>query len=185
MNEIIHEHTLRSLTLQRNIFLMFCLLLLCLALILSSLLFMKSERIIVTPPIIEKEFWVDGVSVSPSYLEQMACFIGDLLLTRSPQSSDFQLSCLLRQTEPAFANMLTHKLSEELTKMKKDNSSYVFFRSQIFLDPQKCSVKLVGERVLFIGDKVLSKSQESYRLGFVNFGGRLLLASVEKEEKSL
>jgi conjugal transfer pilus assembly protein TraE len=182
MNEIIREHTLRALTVQRNVFLAIVFFLIILTLVLSFLLFIKSERTIVVPAVVEKEFWVEGSSVSPSYLEQMGCFLGDLLLTRSPASADMQLTILMRQTAPVFSHLLSIKLSEELVKLKKDNASYVFFKTNVIVDPQKQTVTLEGDRSLFLGDKVLSTEHECYRLCFVNFGGRLLLSSIERKE---
>jgi hypothetical protein len=78
--------------------------------------------------------------------------------------------------------MLSQKLSEEVAKLKKDNASYVFFRSKIFVNPQEKTITIDGERNLIVGDKVLSKLSERYRLGFENLGGRLLLSSVERVE---
>ena len=182
MNEIIREHTLRGLNVQRNALFAIVCFLLVLSVSLSTLLFLKSERVIVIPAILEKEFWTEGATVSPSYLEQMGCFVGDLLLTRSPASADMQLTILMRQVAPAFVPMLSTKLTEELTKLKKDNASYVFFRTKVVVDPQKQNVTLEGDRTLFLGDKVLTTARERYRLGFINFGGRLLLASVERVE---
>ncbi len=184
MNEIIREYTIRSLTVQRNISLAIVFFVLLLALILSALLFRKTERVIVIPATLEKEFWVEGLAVSPTYLEQMGCFVGDLLLTRSPASADMQLTILMRQVDPAFASILSSKLASELDKLKKDNASYVFFRTKVIVSPQNNSVILEGDRTLLLGDKALSTVRESYRLGFTNFGGRLLLASIERGENT-
>ena len=175
---------MRSLTLQRNVFLLILFFLLFLVVALVALLYQKSERVIVVPPVIEKEFWIEGANVSPAYLEQMGCFIGDLLLTRSPLSADLQLSVLMHHTAPSFASILSSKLVEELNKLKKDNASYVFFRTKVVVDPYKQSILLEGIRQLLMGGKVISEAQESYRLRFTNFGGRLLLSSIERGEES-
>lgn len=184
MNEIIREHTLRGLTVQRNVFLALVFFLVVLAIALACLLFSKTERVIVIPAVVDKEFWVEGINVSPSYLEQIGCFIGDLLLTRSPASADMQLTLLMRQVDPSFAPRLSEKLSKELEKLKKDRASYVFFRTKVVVNPENQSVLLEGERTLILGDKVLSKARESYRLGFSNVGGQLLLSSLERGEEN-
>lgn len=183
MNEIIKEHTLRALTVQRNIFLVFVILLLLITLILSFLLTWKNERIVIVPATLDKEVWLEGSMVSPSYLEQMGCFIGDLLLTRSPASSDMQLTILMRHVDPIFATVLNGKLMSELNKLKKDNASYVFYRTKVIVDPKVLSVSLEGERTLLLGEKVLSNTKEIYRLGFKSFGGQLLLSSIERGDE--
>ena len=183
MNEIIREYTFRSLNIQRNILLATTFALLILSLSLSLLLFNKTEKVIIVPSSLEKEFWVDGSFVSPSYLEQMGCFVGDLLLTRSPASSAMQLTILMRHTDPSFASILGTKLSAELARLSKDNASYVFFRVKANVDLETNSVILEGDRTLFLGDKVLSTSREQYRLGFSNHNGRLLLNSIDRAEE--
>jgi len=182
MNEIVREYTLCALTVQRNISLAVVFLLLILSLVLSALLFTKSERVVVVPAIVEKEFWVEGSNISPTYLEQMGCFVGDLLLTRSPASSDMQLTILMRHTDQTFASILSQKLASELSKLKKDNTFYVFFRTGVIVEPGRNSVVLEGERTLILGNKVLSKTHEKYRLGFKNRNGQLFLVSIERTE---
>ncbi len=182
MNEIIREHTLRALTVQRNICLALIACLLVLSLSLAAFLFKKVDRVIVIPAVLEKEFWVEGSAVSPTYLEQMGCFVGDLLLTRAPASADMQLTILMRHTDPSFAPILGGKLAAELVKLRKDNASYVFYRTKVVVEPYEKSVLLEGERTLFLGDKVLSKKIESYRLRFTNYGGQLLLSGIERIE---
>jgi conjugal transfer pilus assembly protein TraE len=184
MNEIIRDHTLRSLTVQRNSSLAIVFLLLAVTVALSLLLFKKTERVIIVPAILEKEFWVDGLSFSPTYIEQIGCFIGDLLLTRSPASAEMQLTLLMRHTDPSFAGTLGRKLSTELSKLQKDQASYVFFRTKAIVEMESQSLLLEGDRVLFLGDKILSTARERYRLGFNNQQGRLLLASIERVEEN-
>lgn len=183
MNEVIKEYSIRSLVLQRN----FCLgLIVCLLALLFSqayLLITKSERVIVVPSTLEKEIWIEGKNVSPSYLEQMGCFIADLLLTRSATTYEHQLTVLLRHTDPRFAPLLISKLDEELTKLKKDNASYTFFREQALTDPYNQTVTIKGERSLILGDKILTKQHETYQLGFSNTDGHLRLVSIKRDEK--
>jgi conjugal transfer pilus assembly protein TraE len=184
MNNIIRDNTVRGLTIQRNVFITLIMFLLVVNLLFGIVFFRKSERIVVIPAVLEKEFWIDGGKVSASYLEQMGSFVGDLLLTRSPASSDMQLGILLRQTAPEFALILSNRLESELTKLKKDNASYVFFKTKVIVDPQKLSVLLEGDRILFLKEQVLSTVHERYLLTFINFGGRLLLSSIERVGQS-
>jgi conjugal transfer pilus assembly protein TraE len=183
MNNLMRESTIRGLTVQRNVFIVVVIIVLLTNLLLGILLFRKTERVVVLPAVVEKEFWIEGGSISASYLEQMGSFVGDLLLTRSPSSADLQLSILMRQTAPSFIPLLSKRLESELLKLKKDDASYVFFKTKIVVDPQKLTVLLEGERKLFLKEQVLSTAQERYLLSFIHFGGRLLLTSVERLEK--
>jgi len=58
-----------------------------------------------------------------------------------------------------------------------------FFRTKVVVDPSKQTVILEGDRTLLLGDQVLATDRESYRLGFINFAGRVLLNSIERGEE--
>ena len=127
MDRIFFERNLKNLLAQRN-FLVGLSTLLAIGLILaSSFLFFKTERIIVIPSIIEKEFWVDSNAVSATYLEQYGFFLGQLLLNKSANSADIHRTVLCRHTEPSYLAALKQRLIEEEETLKQQNASYVLF----------------------------------------------------------
>src|SRR6202140_5642584 len=77
-------------------------LVLCLGLSLLIMFNMVGrERIVLTPPTIDKSFWVAKDKVSASYLEQMGSFIAYLTLDDSPCSLVGKKGMLLRYAAPA------------------------------------------------------------------------------------
>ena len=71
-------------------------LVLCLGLSLVIIFNMVGrERIVLTPPAIEKSFWVAKNKVSASYLEQMGGFMAYLTLDVSPSSIEWKKAMLL------------------------------------------------------------------------------------------
>ncbi len=149
---------------------------------MSAFLFFKQDRVIVIPPVVEKAFWVDQSSVSPTYLEQFGCFIGQLLLGKSEASASLHRDIVLRHTDPIFIGHLKKQLQEEEALLGKQGSSYVFYPERIETDVKNLKVLLVGERCVFVEDKMISTTKEEYVLGFAYSGGRLLLRSLEKKE---
>lgn len=178
MNSQFLEQNLKSLNFQRNILITLSLIMSVSLAVLSFFLFTKQERIIVTPAIIEKEFWVEGNRISASYLEQFGLFIGQLLLSNSAQSASSQRTAILRHTDPAYINILRKRLLEEEEMLKKQSAAYVFFAEKILVDPQSMQVNLTGERQTYAGGKQVSSNKESYRLTFGYVGSQLLLKSV-------
>jgi conjugal transfer pilus assembly protein TraE len=150
----------------------------------SSFLFFKSERVIVVPPMVEKEFWVDGKGISPSYLEQMGQFLGQLLLGKSYHSAASQRSVLLHHTEASFTGPLRKKLIEEEEFLKKQNASYVFYPTEMKIDPVELKVLLRGDRVFFVSGNQISSEREGYILSFSYTGSRLVLTGIESENKT-
>lgn len=184
MDRIFFERSLKSLLVQRN-FLVGLSSVLGIALILaSSFLFFKTERIIVIPSIVEKEFWVDSNSVSATYLEQFGCFLGGLLLNKSAHSADLHRAVLCRHTEPAYLASLKQKLVEEEEILKKQNASYVFYLSNIFVNSEFSTVTLVGERQFFIAGQQTSTENCAYTLHFTYKGARLLLSGISQEKET-
>ncbi|HEY4832933.1 MAG TPA: TraE/TraK family type IV conjugative transfer system protein, partial [Waddliaceae bacterium] len=121
------EKTTQYLRFQRNILAALSFLLSVSIVLLCTFLFLKRERVIITPPVVEKEFWVDADKVSPTYLEQYGCFLGQLLLSKSAQSALMQRTVLLRHADPSFAETLKQKLFEEEQVLQKQSASYTFF----------------------------------------------------------
>ena len=172
-----------SLRFQRNAFLLLsCMLALAVG-CESLLLFSKRERVIIVPPIIEKEFWVEGGQISPTYLEQFGYFLSQLLLGKSAHSASAQRVVLLRHTDPAFVGSLRQKLLEEEELLKKQNASYTFYPISILPDLPARKVHIEGDKIFYVNGKQISSDRESYTLSFNSKGSRLLLRGVEITKK--
>lgn len=183
MKRTFFENNLTTLTLQRN-FLIVLSLLLAIGMILAlSFLFMKNEKIVVVPAVIEKEFWVDSNSVSASYLEQMGLYLGQLLLTKSAYSADAQRTILCRHAEPSYISRLKQRLIEEEEVLKKQNASCVFYLNNILVNPEQLTATIVGERRFFVAGGEISNENCVYRLHFSYKGARLLLKEITKEKE--
>jgi conjugal transfer pilus assembly protein TraE len=182
MNSEIHKISLRHLIFQRNAFLGLSAILSVSLTIVTAFLFVKSERIIIAPPVVEKEFWVDSKGVSATYLEQFGYFLGELLLSKSSQSAASQRSIIMRHTSPNYSTQLHKKLVEEEQKLEKERASYAFYPTGIYTDISSLEVVLTGNRVIYVSGKAVSDAFESYRLSFIFQGSRLLLSGVTETE---
>jgi conjugal transfer pilus assembly protein TraE len=182
MNSEIHKISLRHLIFQRNACLALTALLSVSLVIVSSFLFVKSERIVIVPPIVEKEFWVDGNNISATYLEQFGYFLGELLLSKSSQSASTQRAIIMRHTSPSYSTQLNKKLMEEEQRLEKERASYVFFPTGIYTNIESKEVVLSGNRTIYVSGKMVSSVVESYSLSFVFQGSRLLLSGVTERE---
>lgn len=183
MKKEFFETTVHYLRFQRNVFASLTFLLAASLILVSAFLFLKRERVVIVPPVIEKEFWVDADSISPTYLEQYGTFLGQLLLSKSAQSAPTQRSVLLRHTEPRFVEVLKQKLFEEEQLLQKQNAAYTFFPVTIHVDAKKKEVLIEGDRIFYVSGKQISCEREGYILGFHYTGSRLLLSGVTSREK--
>lgn len=176
------EKCTEYLLFQRNVFSALSILLAITLVLLSAFLFLKRERIIITPPVVEKEFWVDSKTISPTYLEQFGYFLSQLLLGKSSYSAPSQRNLLLRHTDPVFVGTLKQKLIEEEEMLQKQNVSYTFFPVSIRVNQEKKEVLIEGDRVCFVNGKQISSDREGYVLSFNFSGSRLLLSGITSSE---
>ena len=176
--EFLHRN-IQFLKFQRNAFLSisFCLAVSLIA--LSFFLFFKQEKIVVIPQNLEKAIWVQGSKVSPSYLEQQSLFLSQLLLNKTPQTVKDQNLQLLRFACPEFFGDLKEKLEQEQKKILEQGSSFVFFLKMAEVFPENMQVKLTGERHVYLGGKMVSRSQETCILTFRMAGQIPLLSGVK------
>lgn len=172
------EKTTQYLQFQRNIFATLSFILSLSIVLLGALLFLKRERIVVTLPVVEREFWVDADKVSPTYLEQYGCFLGQLLLGKSAQSAPGQRNILLRHADPGFAETLKRKLFEEEEVLQKQSASYTFFPVIIQANAKKNEVLIEGDRVFYVSGKQVSCEREGYILNF-HYTGSSALSSLK------
>jgi conjugal transfer pilus assembly protein TraE len=175
-----YNKSISGLVFQRNLF-AFLLLLQGAALVITlSLLLTKHERIIVAPPQIEKEFWVEGTRVSPTYLEQHGSFLSQLLLSKSPQSAAMQNRIVMRYVDASFAQQFSAELTQEEKKMASDNLSYTFFPSNYHVFPERLQVEIDGERLVYLDGKQLAREPKRYQLSFGYSGGMLKLRNLSR-----
>jgi|694.fasta_scaffold03135_10 conjugal transfer pilus assembly protein TraE len=184
MNAEFYQKNIHFLEVQRNTCFAWALLSSLSLIIVTIFLFSKEEKVIVVPSVIEKEFWVDSKNVSATYLEQMGCFLGKLLLEKSPFSASMQRKVLLRHTDPSYVGILNRKLLEEEDLLLKQNASYVFFPIDVRVDLKNREIHLIGDRTTYLADKLISTAREGYRLSFNTSSSTLLLKSVTATEEN-
>lgn len=172
---------LQHLGFQRNAFFALSCLLALSVIILTIMLSIKKERVVIIPTSIDKEIWVESNKVSPTYLEQYAYFIGNLLLNKTPASANQQIATLLRHTDPSYYGEFKRKLVSEEESLTAQGASYVFFPVSVEVRSDLLRATLVGDRLSYISGKQISKSRETYTLSFRFDGSRLLLTEVSLE----
>lgn len=137
-----------------------------------------SERTIITPPTLEKSFWVSHDRVSAEYLEQMAGYFQWLILDASPASLEWKTREVLKWTDPAsYAEI---KVAMELAgkRLKETNGSTTFAPSQLITNEKDQTVVIVGQlRKRINGVDVGGGEQSAFKAAFSMKHGRVHLAS--------
>lgn len=146
--------------------------------VLSTALFLKSERTILVPPHITKTLWVEGGAVSKEYLEEMGIYISKLLLDLSPSSFTYNHDTLLKYATPEAYGALKKKLMDDGEQYTKLQLSTHFKPTEVKANPNKLQVDVKGNLTSYVVGKEMGSSLESLSLQFSLRGAGLLLEKV-------
>ncbi len=160
---------------QRHLLLVFTSFLLITNLTQAVLSLFKNERVIVVPPDLHQEYWLEKNKVSASYLEEMGLYYASLLLDNSPANFAFKREIILRKAVEHAYGPLKRRLLEDEDRIKKENVATSFQPNSVKVDPNNMSVEITGDLLRYVGEKRISQSRDVYSLGMVYRHGRLLI----------
>lgn len=167
--------TLSKLNQQRNILLAFSFGLLMVTLLQAVLIgvLLTQQKIIVTPPVVEKSFWVKSSQVSANYLSEMAHYFIHLRLDLTPETVTHQHTHLLRYTDPSFHTEFNRALQEEAERVRTNRVITQFTPTETQVLKHQHSVRIKGELTQIIGHEPLKSIQKTYVIQFTYKHGRL------------
>ena len=152
--------------------------------LLSSLVLMFNmvgrDRVIVTPPSIDKTFWVSKDRVSSSYLEQMGSFIAYLTLDVSPQSIDWKKTMLLQYVSPDVYGSLQTRQDLEADRLRRLNATTQFSVAQLLPNEEAMNVTLKGRLATFINGARTSDIDKEYVAEFEFKGNRVQIRNFKE-----
>ena len=138
------------------------------------------DRIVVTPPSIDKTFWVSKDRVSSSYLEQMGSFIAYLTLDVSPSSVEWKKAMLLQYVAPDVYGALQTRQDLEADRLKRLNATTQFSVAQLVPNEDALTVNLKGRLATFINGTRTSDVEKEYVVAFDYTGNRIQLKRFEE-----
>ena len=134
-----------------NFFLRGAVLLLSAALILNATVFRGSTKIVVVPPNVTTEFWVEKNKASAEYLEQMSVFLAILAGNLSPRNAKFNIDVLLKYIDSSRMFEVQDDLVAQANYIKKNNITQVFFPETTKVDVNKQTASVEGTVTRQIG----------------------------------
>jgi len=152
--------------LAENFFLRSLCLLLALGLILNASLFKRKERIIVVPPEINKQFWVESNRVSPEYLEQMGVFFAILGGNLSPSNAAYSVKFLSNYIPSDVYGDVRTELASQASYIVKHNITQAFFPSAINVIDGENRVLVEGNTIRNIGTTRISQEKMVFNVKF-------------------
>lgn len=169
---------------QRNMLLGLVAVLLTILLILSVCLFFRSERVIVLPPEVKQEFWVEGNRFSPEYLEEMAVYFLHLALDVNQVTLPYNTEILTRYSDVETANYLQTKYERDIKKLKENDASTSFEVKEVTVFPDQNIVRAEGRLKHYVGSKCIKEHSAMYEVRFKTYRGRLFFKEIKQVEEN-
>ena len=167
---------------QRNKMMSLSTVLLLIVLLQSICLLFRSERTIILPPEVKKEFWVEGNRFSPEYLEEQAVYMIHLAMDVNQISYPYNMEILMRYADVNTCNYLREKFERSYKVLKSNDASTRFDVKEVTIYPDKNKVYITGIMNNFVGSRGIGTRQEIYEVEFKVFRGRLFLKDIQQIE---
>lgn len=139
-----------------------------------------NERIVVTPPTINKSFWVQRDKVSASYLYEMGDYVAGMMLNVTPTNIEYKRDTLLAYTSPEYHGLLKTRLELEGDRIRRDNATMVFWPKTITPKEDTMQVALYGGLQTYVNDRKVGDVEKSYLASFEFKNGRIVLKNFEQ-----
>lgn len=182
MKKYLQTHRIKGLLSQRNMLLTGASGLLLSNILLTFFLFQKSDRIVVIPPEIKEQFWVEQNLVSPGYLQEWTLFFTHLLLDNHPGSIRFNNNIILRNIVPESYTALKQQLEEEADKYASKKLITMFAPIKVDVDIHKMSAVIKGKFISKIGERTIKEKEETYEFTYKYQYGKLLIKTFNRKE---
>ena len=136
-----------------------------------------SPRHILTPPVLEKSFWVEGNNLSQEYLEQMGLYVLQLNLNVSPNSVRYFGRKMLEITDPRAHPVITKRIDVTAARLERDAVSTVFSPQDVFVDVKQHPNKIAfsGKLVTLLSDKRIAEFVKTYVIEFGWVGNKTVV----------
>lgn len=136
---------------------------------------MGATRTVVTPPKIEKSFWITDNTASGEYIDQMAQWVSYLTLDVTPDNVQYKSDLLLKLAHPEYHGALQQKLRVNAEKIRRDNAATSFDIRTVRAAPDALAAVLTGQLKVLINGTPVKNEIRHYLARFDLDGGKAQL----------
>lgn len=136
---------------------------------------MGATRTVVTPPRIEKSFWITDNTASGEYIDQMAQWVSYLTLDVTPDNVQYKSDLLLKLAHPDYHGALQQKLRVNAEKIRRDNAATSFDIRTVRAAPDALAAVLTGQLKVLINGTPVKNEIRHYLARFDFDGGKAQL----------
>lgn len=151
----------------------------------SMMQLMSSNRTVILPPQVSKEFWLTDTRLSHSYYEQVGFYIADRVLSYSPDTivNSFGVLTPFFTNDRDVINKIRKQFNEQAEFVKSEKLYQTFYPVQVQVDENRKILKVLGNTRRFI-DKVFVHEVQSYiDINYALESGRFVIKNLRYDYK--
>ncbi len=141
-----------------------------------------NKVVLVLPPKMDKEFWVSGETLSYAYIEQVAVYLADSLLSVAPPNVDKSLTRIMPflTTDPAQVKEIRDSFAAYAKAVKENDWWQSFYPMRVVVDEKNRRIDVYGVLRKMTGN--IYVGQEANKVISFNYevrSGRLIITGVK------
>lgn len=140
------------------------------------------SRTVITPPEIQKGFWVSSDDASDEYFEEMTIFFTGLARNVHPRSIDYQRDVFLKYVAPSAHGALEAKMRADAERIKRENVAQTFYPESLARNGMSMAIRGVLETR--VGMQLTSNVTKTYRLDYAMSAGRIMVTGFEETDNN-
>jgi len=141
----------------------------------------SNKTIVILPPKVDKEFYVVGNTLSKSYLEQVAFYLSDRILSVSPTNANisFEIVAPFLSTNIDEQQVIKKTLKEQAKLVIAENLFQSFYPNKFFVNEKDSIMSVTGVLRKFIGDMFVQSKEQKVDYHYKIKSGRLIITGVD------
>lgn len=141
-----------------------------------------NEKTVVTPPVVERGYWIAGGRANQEYLADMGDFVLQTLKTTSPGKVDFENKKILQMVNPENYAQVKTDLDAEAIRIKSNNLTTVWEPQTVDVDVDGLRVTWSGVLKKWVADKPMPPATRTFYVDFtISRQGKLHVKTAGKE----
>jgi len=141
-----------------------------------------NKMVVVIPPRVDREFWVSGENLSYAYIEQVAVYLADSLLSVAPPNVDKALTRVMPflTTDPAQVKEIRDSFAAYAKAVKENDWWQSFYPMRVVVNEKQQRIDVYGVLRKMTGN--IYVGQENNKVISFNYevrNGRLIITGVK------
>ena len=141
-----------------------------------------NKVVVVIPPKVEREFWISGENLSYAYIEQVAVYLADSLLSVSPSNVDQAITRIMPflTTDPEQVKEIRDSFAAYAKAIKENDWWQSFYPMKVIVNEKQQRIDVYGVLRKMTGNLYIG--QENNKVISFNYevrNGRLIITGVK------